>query len=423
MEVFIAKGKEKDSEVKIPTSKSLSHRALLAASLCNETSIIEDLVHNKDTEATIRVLKSLGATFITEENKTIVHGISSINMNADEVLDCGESGSTLRFMIPLFGLMNKEVKFTGHGRLMERPQDVYKKIFNEQGLLFVQEDSILKIKGPLKSGHYEIKGNISSQFITGLLYALPLLDEDSVIKILPPYESKSYVKMTEYVLEKAGVKIEDHDDVIYIPGKQKYKSIHMKIDGDDSQAAFFACLSQIKKEKITLLGMNQESKQGDHAIIDILRKYGANITEEKDKTTFLPSMLQATEVDLSDCPDLGPILFVLASVTEGTSHFINASRLRVKESDRIACMEEELKKLGCNIQSTIDTVTIQGIDKIKENVHLEGHNDHRIVMALSVLLASIENGGYISGAEAIAKSYPGFFEDLEKCGVEVKKYD
>ena len=229
--------------------------------------------------------------------------------------------------------------------------------------------------------------------------------------------------MTEYVLEKAGITIEDRDDVIYIPGKQKYKSIHMKIDGDDSQAAFFACLSQIKKEKITLLGMNQESKQGDHAIIDILRKYGANITEEKDKTTFLPSMLQATEVDLSDCPDLGPILFALASVTEGTSHFINASRLRVKESDRIACMEEELKKLGCNIQSTIDTVTIRGIDKIKENVHLEGHNDHRIVMALSVLLASIENGGYIHGAEAITKSYPDFFEDLEKCGVEVKKYD
>ena len=423
MEVFIAKGENKDSIVKIPTSKSLSHRALLAASLHNGTSVIEDLVQNKDTEATMRILKSLGASIETKGNKTYVQGISSLDTKIQDVLDCGESGSTLRFMIPLFGLMEAEVSFTGHGRLMDRPQDVYEKIFHDQGLVFENKDHILKIKGPLKSGTYEIAGNISSQFITGLLFSLPLLKEDSVLHILPPYESKSYVKMTEDVLKKACIEVVDEGDRIYIKGNQTYNSIQMKIDGDDSQAAFFACLSQTKKEKITIDGMSSASKQGDHAVVNILKNMGATVVENEFSTTISPNVLKGSVVDLADCPDLGPVLFALASIIPGTTTFTNASRLRIKESDRIACMEEELKKLGCNISSTFDTVTIQGIDEIKTNMHLDGHNDHRIVMALSVLLSSSSVGGYINGAEAISKSYPNFFEDLEKCGVEVKKYD
>ncbi len=423
MEVFIAKGENKDSVVKIPTSKSLSHRALLAASLHQGTSIIEDLVQNKDTEATMRVLKSLGASIETKGNKTYVQGVSSLDKKIEEVLDCGESGSTLRFMIPLFGLMQEEVSFTGHGRLMDRPQDVYEKIFKDQNLLFENQNHILKIKGPLKSGTYEIAGNISSQFITGLLFSLPLLNGDSVLHILPPYESKSYVKMSEDVLRKAGIEIVDEGETIYIKGNQTYQSIEMKIDGDDSQAAFFACLSQTKQEKITIDGMNPNSKQGDHEVINILKNMGAQVEEHESSTVIYPHTLRGCEIDLADCPDLGPVLFALASIVPGTTTFTNASRLRIKESDRIACMEEELKKLGCNIFSTFDTVTIQGIDEIKGNVHLNGHNDHRIVMALSVLLSSSSVGGYIDEAEAISKSYPNFFEDLEKCGVEVKKYD
>lgn len=423
MQVFIRKGENKDSVVQIPTSKSLSHRALLAASLHDGISVIEDLVQNKDTEATIRVLKNLGASIETQGNKTIVQGIHSLDTEVKEVLDCGESGSTLRFMIPLFGLMNKEISFTGHGRLMDRPQDVYEKIFCDQGLKFEKDGQILKIQGPLKSGTYEIAGNISSQFITGLLFALPLLDGDSILHILPPYESKSYVLMSEDVLRKAGIEIDDQGDTIYIKGNQKYNAIQMKIDGDDSQAAFFACLSNTKKEKITVKGMNQNSKQGDHVIVNILKNYGVNVEESETESSFMPSELKGCEVDLQDCPDLGPVLFSLASIVKGTSTFIHASRLRIKESDRIACMEEELRKLGCNISSTEDTVVVEGIEEIKGNQILDGHNDHRIVMALSVLLSSSSVGGSISGAEAITKSYPNFFEDLEKCGVEVKKYD
>ena len=423
MDVSVRKGKIKDSVIKIPTSKSLSHRALLSASLHSGTSVIEDLVQNKDTEATIRVLKSLGAEIETNGNITTVKGISSLSNVKDEILDCNESGSTLRFMIPLLGLMDKEVKLTGHGKLMDRPQDVYEKIFKSQNLKFEKEESILKIQGPLHGGDFEIAGNISSQFITGLLFALPLLKEDSNLHILPPYESKSYVKMSEDILNKAGIQIIDNGNDIYIPGNQTYKEMHIKIDGDDSQAAFFACLSQTKKEKIVLEGMSKDSKQGDHAIVQILESFGAKVIEEEDKTTFIPSQLKGNEVDLADCPDLGPVLFALASITEGTTVFKNASRLRIKESDRIACMEEELKKLGCNITSTFDKVEVTGISKIKENVTLQGHNDHRIVMALSILLASSYAGGTITGAEAIAKSYPTFFEDLEKCGVEVMKHD
>ncbi len=423
MQVFIRKGENKDSVVQIPTSKSLSHRALLAASLHDGISVIEDLVQNKDTEATIRVLKSLGASIETQGNKTIVHGIHSLDTEVKEVLDCGESGSTLRFMIPLFGLMNKEISFTGHGRLMDRPQDVYEKIFHDQGLKFEKEGQILKVQGPLKSRTYEIAGNISSQFITGLLFALPLLDGDSTLHILPPYESKSYVLMSEDVLRKAGIEIDDQGDTIYIKGNQKYNAIQIKIDGDDSQAAFFACLSNTKKEKITVKGMNQNSKQGDHVIVNILKNYGVSVEENEKESSFMPSELKGCVVDLQDCPDLGPVLFALASIVPGTSTFIHASRLRIKESDRIACMEEELRKLGCKISSTEDTVVVEGIEGIKGNQILDGHNDHRIVMALSVLLSSSSVGGSISGAEAITKSYPNFFEDLEKCGVEVKKYD
>lgn len=423
MDIFIGKGELTDADVTIPASKSLAHRALICASLHDGVSHIQNLVINKDTEATIRLLKTLGATFDFQGNDVTVHGIHDFSHFTGEVLDCGESGSTLRFLIPVFGLLDQEVTFTGHGRLMERPLTIYEEIFHKQGLLFGKEGNFLRIKGPLKGDKFKIAGNVSSQFVSGLLFSLCLAENASEIEIIPPYESRSYVLMTEDVLSSAGIGgTNDKWYDIFIPGKQKYQSINMRIDGDDSQAAFFACLASIRNVPVTVHDMSKNSSQGDHVIVDLLKEMGMEVIENEDGYTFIPHTLSPKVIDLADCPDLGPALFALATTIQGTTTFINAHRLRLKESDRIECMEEELRKLGCNISSTQDTVTVKGGSPIRSNVVLNGHNDHRIVMALSILVSSTD-GSTITDAEAIQKSYPEFFEDLKKCHVEVRSND
>ncbi len=420
MKVRIIPGPLKGSSVRIPSSKSLSHRALITAALANGTSYIEDLVENKDTEATMRCLEKLGAGFEKKGNETIVHGIRSLSDYDGSLLDCGESGSTLRFLIPLFSLTQKEAVFTGGGKLMERPQSVYRSLFAEQELVFEQEKQYLKVQGALKPGEYVIDGSVSSQFISGLLFALPLLERDSLIRITPPYESRSYVGLTEDALEKAGVGTEDRNLEIFVRGSQTYRPVKTKIEGDDSQAAFFACLSMIAQKQISVKGMAHNSRQGDHQIISVIRNAGGECRETEDGYLFVPHPLKAVSVDLADCPDLGPVLFALASQCEGTSIFTNTQRLRIKESDRIACMEEELRKLGCSMTSDETTVTVCGKTGIRGGVTLNSHNDHRIVMALSVLSLIADSPVIIEQSEAVSKSYPAFFEDLSSLGAKVE---
>ncbi len=259
--------------VRIPSSKSLSHRALIAASLAEGSSVIRRLVNNQDTEATMRALRSIGVEFETaEENKLIVHGIGRPSYCREAAVDCGESGSTLRFLIPLFSLCENEVVFTGHGKLMSRPQTVYEELFQKQGLLFIKEGNALRIKGPISFGTYDVQGNISSQFITGLLFALPLLNGSSTLQIIPPYESRSYVGLTEDVLEQAGIRFRDRGNIITVDGQDNYQPIDMEIDGDDSQAAFFAELAMTSGLPVTVYGMRHNSRQGDHAIVSLVEK-------------------------------------------------------------------------------------------------------------------------------------------------------
>ena len=410
------------ASVSLPSSKSLSHRALITASLAEGVSHISGIVFSKDIEATIRCMELLGAEFKMNGNEIEVTGTGRNFHYSKEIADCGESGSTLRFLIPLFALLNDDVKLTGHGKLMERPQTVYEKLFAENGLLFEKKEDILHIHGPLKGGEYTVKGDISSQFVTGLMLALPLCKEDSVIHILPPFESKSYVNLTMDALKRAGIEELMDELTIHIPGNQTYQSFDTKVEGDDSQMAFFAQMAMVHKGTVTVNNVSHTSHQGDHVILELFEKFGGKVSETEEGYCFTGNDGKAIETDLSDCPDLGPALFALATCVKGTSVFHGCGRLRIKESDRIACMEEELRKLGCDIYSEGDTVYVTGGKKLRGNVILNGHNDHRIVMALSVL-ASLCQGVTMEGAEAVSKSYPGFFDDFAACGLKVNLHD
>lgn len=413
-------GGSREAVIALPSSKSLSHRALICAALSEGTALLHHTAENKDTEATMRVMEHLGASFERKGTDIIVHGVKEPRYDGGTA-DCGESGSTLRFLIPLFSLGSDTVTFTGHGRLMERPQNVYADLYHERGLTFEKEGSFLRVKGPLHGGAYRVDGSVSSQFISGLLFALPLLKEDSVITVLEPYESKSYVGLTLDMLEKSGIVIETEGNTYRIPGEQRYHLKEADIPGDDSQMAFFAAKGLLGNSPVEVIHADHHSRQGDHVILSYIEKMGGRYEETEGGYRFYPSKLHGAEMDLADCPDLGPMLFAMAAVSEGTSHFVHAGRLRVKESDRIACMEEELKKLGCQMSSTRDEATVQGVPSIRKDVSLQGHNDHRIVMSLSIL-ASLSDNIVIDEAEAVNKSYPAFFEDLSKCGTEVE-YD
>ena len=407
------------ASVSLPSSKSLSHRALITASLAEGVSHINGIVSSRDIEATVHAMEKLGARFELNENMITVTGTGRNLHYGGSVVDCGESGSTLRFLIPLFALQKEEVKFTGHGKLMERPQTVYEQLFRDNGLLFEKKEELLHVRGPLSGGTYTIRGDISSQFITGLMMALPLCSKDSVIHVLPPFESASYVGLTMDALKRAGIQETMEGNDIHIPGGQNYHCFDTAVEGDDSQMAFFAEMALIHGCSVEVKNVSHHSRQGDHVITDLIQQFGGKTEEIPDGYRFTGGQLHAIHADLSDCPDLGPALFALATQAEGTSVFTGCGRLRIKESDRISCMEEELRKLGCVIESEGDTVRVTGKTEIRDNAVLNGHNDHRIVMALSVL-ASCTDGCVMEGAEAVSKSYPGFFEDFAACGMKVK---
>ena len=420
MIAVIQPGRTAGSPVQIPGSKSLSHRALIAAALSQGDTKICGLVENNDTKATMNCLVHLGASFEHTEDGLLIHGIGTGLSYDGSRIDCGESGSTLRFLIPLFSLTDQEVCFTGHGKLMSRPQTVYEELFRKQGLRFEQDAEFLRIRGSLRPDAFVVRGDISSQFISGLLTALPLLNGASSITVLPPYESRSYVGLTMDVLENAGIRFKETGDTILVPGNQHYHcAASLQVEGDDSQGAFFAVLAMTSQLPISVSGMRKESRQGDHVIVSLIEQAGGHSIPTDTGYRFEPGVVTAFAADLADCPDLGPVLFALAGCAEGTSVFTHCGRLRIKESDRIAAMKEELAKLGIALQEDGDTVRITGSETIRGGVTLDGHNDHRIVMALSVLAVRAENAVRITGAEAVNKSYPDFFEDLRKAGAEV----
>ena len=416
MRARITPAKIDSGNITIPPSKSLAHRAIICACLAPGRSVISNIDYSVDIRATIEGMRHLGASIKEDKDTLFIDGIETFQYDGD-VVNCHESGSTLRFFLPLFSLTGKRATFSGSKRLIERPQNVYEMLFQEQGIDFVRTYPNIIIDGRLKPGELTLKGNVSSQFITGLLFALPLLEADSKIHIEPPFESRSYVDLTIQMLKRFQIIVEYEDAyTLAIKGNQQYQPTDVLVEGDYSQLVFWASLG-VLNHSVETHGLDLHSLQGDKKTIDIFQSMNAGIKVLDDGYQFCPGTLNGTVIDLNDCPDLGPMLFALATQANGKTTFQNAGRLRIKESDRI---ETELKKLGCSISSTFGTVTITGPVKLQGNVTLHGHNDHRIVMALSILATIADEPITIDDAQAISKSYPGFFKDLASCGIFIE---
>ena len=421
MDVVVKRARAVAGRIAAPPSKSMAHRAVLCAALAKGTSHLHHLAFSKDISATLGAAGRLCARVTTGENDAVVEGLGRF-LPVDAPVDCCESGSTLRFLIPLVSLTGQKVTFTGRGRLMERPQSVYKTLYQQQGLRFEQGADRLTVEGALTPGEYELAGNVSSQFISGLLFALPLLDGDSTLHLIPPVESRSYIDMTRAVQAAFGVTSRWLDgNTLALPGRQHYHPCDYAVEGDYSQAAFPAVLGAVCGG-VTVTGLSPDTLQGDAVILDILHRCGAQFTREGDTVTFAKAPLHGVDIDLADCPDLGPVLMVLGLLCEGTTVIRNAERLRLKESDRIAAMEAELRACGGVLESEGGTITVHGC---AEHLHapegiLHGHNDHRVVMSLAVLSAAAGLPLTVDDAEAIQKSWPNFFAAIRPLGVEVE---
>lgn len=380
-----------------PPSKSYAHRALICAGLASGKSEISNISFSYDIKATIDCLSALGAEIEIKGNSAEITGISDFTSFKSNSLFCNESGSTLRFFIPLCLLSENETLLNGTEKLISRPLCIYEEIADKQGLLFEKKSTCVKIGGRIKSDIFSVKGNISSQFISGLLFALPLLENDSEINIIPPFESKPYVDMTVSILKEFGIDIDYGELNIRIKGNQRYTPQNITVEGDWSNAAFLYAFRESGAD-VNVLGVDSNSSQGDKVCLKYFKAL-------KEGTPVL---------DLTDCPDLAPIMFAFAGFQNGAI-FTGTDRLRFKESDRIACMQAELFKFGIVLEAGDNSVTIDSSDFHAPTETVYGHNDHRIVMANSFLLC--QTGGKIDGFEAVKKSYPDFFDVISKAGV------
>ena len=401
MKIRISKGIAKGT-LTAPSSKSMAHRLLIAAAMAEGKSVIRSVSNCEDVMATIDCLKSLGIECTKEGNDVTVNGKHPSKIMPNSPLYARESGSTLRFMIPIALLTDKTTLFYGSEGLMARPMTVYEDIAKEKGLTYINDGNSITVKGKLPGGNYTLPGNVSSQFISGLLFALPLANKDSYIKILPPIESRSYINLTVSAIKNFGIRADWIDDnTLFIPSNQKYFPCDITVEGDYSGAAFPDAFNMFSGE-VNLIGLNKNSLQGD----SVYKKYYDMLSRG------VPT------IHIGDCPDLGPIMFAIAAAKNG-GIFTGTKRLKIKESDRAKAMAEELKKFGTAVSVYEDTVVIYPKEFHIPSECLSGHNDHRIVMSLSVLLTL--TGGEIEGAEAVKKSYPAFFEDLRTLGIEVSE--
>ncbi len=399
MKIKIEKGVAKGN-ISAPPSKSMAHRLLLSAAMAEGVSTVRGISSCEDVAATLDCLAALGIKTEKIGADVTVWGKDLKSARPNAPLQCRESGSTLRFMIPIAMLSGQSTVFYGAQSLMQRPMSVYETLFKDKGLTYISDGTSIIVRGELKGGEYSLVGNISSQFISGLLFALPLAEGDSLIKITPPIESRSYINLTINAIKQFGIACEWADEyTIKIPGSQKYKATDVTVEGDYSGAAFPDALNLFGGD-VEISGLDPESIQGD----SVYKKY------------YDMLKIGVPTLHIGDCPDLGPILFAVAAAKSG-GIFGGTKRLKIKESDRAAAMAEELRKFGTSVSVYDDNVVIYPADFHKPDEPLSGHNDHRIVMALSVLLTLV--GGEIDGAEAISKSYPEFFDHLKALGIGV----
>lgn len=413
--------KKLKGSINIPPSKSLAHRAIIAAGLAGGESIIDNIVYSKDILATIYGMKNFGVSIneIEKNNNKLLNikGVNKIQIQ-NNIIDCIESGSTLRFLIPIALLQNeREVTFIGSGKLPQRPLDEYYNIFNKKNIFYQNEKGNLplRVKGKLKPGEFYLKGDISSQFITGLMFVLPLLCGDSKIIITSKLESKAYVDLTMDILNKFGVKIENNNyKEFYIKGNQSYVPRNYNVEGDFSQGAFWLVAGAIGEE-MSCKNLNINSLQGDKEIINIIKYMGGIININNDCIKVISSKLKGITIDASEIPDLVPILAVAGTVSSGVTKIINAKRVRIKECDRLHAIACELNKIGGEVEELEDSLIIKGNKKLKGGI-VDSWNDHRIAMAMAVASTVCEEPLIINNSKAVEKSYTNFWEEFRNVG-------
>lgn len=382
-----------DGIVQLPPSKSAAHRALICSFLAGGGEV-SPLIESKDMLATISAIQAL--------------------KNGEDTINCIESGSTLRFMIPIAAALGRAVTFVGEGKLPERPIGEYLRLLPEHNVECRTDGGLpLSIEGQLVGGRFEIAGDISSQYITGLLLALPILDDDSEIVLTTELESKPYVNMTIKVMADYGVEVAQTENGYFIKGRQKYISRDYSVEGDWSQAAFYAVAGALFG-RVEMTGVYFNSTQGDKQIADIIERFGARVERGENSLTVYKSNLKGVEIDAADIPDMVPALAVLGAYADGTTVIKGAQRLRLKESDRIESVTYNLKKSGADITPTPDGMIIK--HSTLKGAELKGFNDHRIVMAMTVAATGAQGESIIDDAQSINKSYPGFFDDYNKLG-------
>lgn len=391
--------------IRPPASKSQAHRLIIAAALAGGESVISHVNNSQDITATLRCMEALGAKYTwTDETTLRLSGITG-EMPGGE-MDCGESGSTLRFLIPVALAAARGGTFRGHGRLMERPQEPYFDIFREKDIRWEKEGDTLTVSGELTPGVYCLPGDVSSQFITGLLYALPLLEGDSVIRLTTPLQSSGYVDMTIEALRHFGVAVKAITGGWFVPGNQQYIPRDGAVEADFSQSGFFYAMAGMGSD-LKITGLSGESCQGDRIVVPYMEK--------------LEGWGEVT-LDVRECPDLVPPLAARAALRPGqTTHIVGAERLRIKESDRLASVTAVLGAMGADIEEHPDSLTIYGKENLPGGVTVESWNDHRIAMMAAAAATKCLAPVTIRGAECVGKSYPLFWEDYKALGGRIRE--
>lgn len=409
--------------VAAPPSKSVLHRAVLLAALSSSKNTISPAALSEDVRATLDAVRALGARYQMKDGTLEILGGArpqlDIHEYAPPLIDCAESGSTLRFLLPVALVFCGGAQFVGRGRLSERPMEPYEKICKSQGVKYERREGPvldLKVEGTLKSGAYELPGDISSQFVSGLLMALPLVKGDSTIHLTGEVESRGYIDLTLDVMRAFGVKVQRPNEKLFrVPGSQRYRARDFTVEGDYSQAAVFLCAAALGHE-VTVKGLSPVSLQSDQAVLAHLMRMGANVWEKDGLTGARAENLHGTVIDGRDCPDIVPMLALTAALGEGETRIVNAGRLRLKESDRIKATCAALNALGARVQETDDGMAVTGVKKLRGGVTLDCAGDHRIAMLLSVAALFADEPVTLAGVECLNKSYPDFLKDFKALG-------
>ena len=408
-------------EISSIASKSVAHRLLICAALSDRKTIIRCANINKDILATVDCLNAMGADICYKDSCFHVTPIST-KVNS-KFLMCNESGSTLRFILPIVSALGREWNFIMEGRLPERPLSPLKEELEAHGISFnYPAFNNLCISGKLSCGEYSITGNVSSQFISGLLFALSIIDGTSILRVTGEIESAPYIEMTLDALKAFGAKIDRKDNVFTISGNKLSTPENVDVENDWSNAAFPLCAAAISGGCVTLKNVNFLSRQGDIKILDLLSDFGAEVIKEECSVTVKGEKLHGIEINAEQIPDLVPVLATVAAGAEGTTKIYGASRLRIKESDRLMSTYEMLTNIGADVILTDDGFVINGKERLSGGT-VDSYNDHRIAMSAAVASTICENKVTVIGAQAISKSYPDYWKDISKLGLDVELQD